>query len=191
MTDISAQPKPESEEDKRLQAQREEYRQKIQIGRALDGADEATVRSRIALLARTIFAEAANHYRTQGAMEGIGWAAVNRVGAPRFPNTLEAVIYKPEQFAVGNVRWNMAADPDKLTGPDARAYEQALNVARGILTGNVPDSDRRRSLFLLQPKRRGCAQGFLRGRTKRESASQTTASWRLYVCKRGEVAGDG
>lgn len=120
-------------------AQREEYRQKIQIGRALDGADEATVRSRIALLARTIFAEAANHYRTQGAMEGIGWAAVNRVGAPRFPNTLEAVIYKPEQFAVGNVRWNMAADPDKLTGPDARAYEQALNVARGILTGKVPD----------------------------------------------------
>lgn len=41
-------------------------------------------------LARMIFGEGAGLYRVPGAMEGIGWVARNRVGAPDHPDTCKA-----------------------------------------------------------------------------------------------------
>jgi spore germination cell wall hydrolase CwlJ-like protein len=139
-------------EPQRLHDQREQIRQKVQIGRALDGADATTRQNRISLLARLIFAEAADHHLIPGAMEGIGWATINRVGAPTFPKTLEAVIHQPGQFdGVGKRLWRDAADPSKLTGPDATAYAKALEVAEGILAGKVPDGTKAAQFFYSSP----------------------------------------
>lgn len=103
------------------------------------------------LLARVIFAEGANHANVPGAMEGIGWVARNRMGAPGFPDTLRGVINKtdargiPEFAAVGNAiwpgndLWKEAADPSTLEGSNIDAYKRAHDVAQGILSGQIAD----------------------------------------------------
>lgn len=97
-------------------------------------------------LARMIFGEGAGLYRVPGAMEGIGWVARNRVGAPGHPKTLQSVITQPHQFQAvrtdgqrGNDEWQRSVDPSQLTGPDVPAYQRAQEVARGILSGDIPD----------------------------------------------------
>lgn len=91
-------------------------------------------------LGRLIFAEGASHYQVPRAMEGIGWAVRNRIGGPGFPNTLEGVIKQPHQFAgYGNDLWNQAEEPSTLSEPNATAYQHAQEVARGVLTGQIPD----------------------------------------------------
>lgn len=102
-------------------------------------------------LARMMFGEGAGLYKVPGAMEGIGWAARNRVGAPGHPDTLQGVINQPDkhgqpQFQAvgndvfpGNKEWQLSADPSQLVGPDVDAYQRAQDVARGILTGDIPD----------------------------------------------------
>jgi hypothetical protein len=94
----------------------------------------------VGLLARLIFAEAGDHWNVPGAMEGVGWTARNRVGAPGFRKTLPDVILKPGGFdGPKNSQWQKAGDPSKLTGKDAVAYQRALEVARGVLSGDIPD----------------------------------------------------
>jgi spore germination cell wall hydrolase CwlJ-like protein len=94
----------------------------------------------VRLLARLIFAEAADHWDVPGAMEGVGWIARNRIGAPGFRKTLPDVILKPGGFdGPKNPQWEKAGDPSKLTAKEARAYQRALEVARGVLSGDIPD----------------------------------------------------
>jgi spore germination cell wall hydrolase CwlJ-like protein len=101
---------------------------------ATPGADDVT------LLARLIFAEGANHHHVKGAMEGIGWSAVNRVGAPGFPKTLEGVIRQPRQFdALHHPLWAAAADPSTLTGPNKLAYDKARTAAENVLQRKISD----------------------------------------------------
>lgn len=152
MNDIAEASSQNSGAQTRLRDQGEEYRQKVQIGRALDGADEATKQARINLLARLIFAEAADHHDRPGAMEAIGWTTLNRVGAPTFPKTLEAVIHQPGQFdSVGKKLWRDAGDPSKLTGPNVTAYAKALEAAEGILGGRIPDRTKAAQFFYSSP----------------------------------------
>lgn len=103
------------------------------------------------LLGRMMFAEGADHYNVPGAMEGIGWVARNRVGASGFPDTLRGVINQTDsrgipQFAAvgnaihqGNALWTQAANPSALTAPNSDAYKRAQDVARGVLSGQIPD----------------------------------------------------
>jgi hypothetical protein len=105
----------------------------------------------VILLARLIFAEAGNHFSTGKAMEGVAWATANRVGAPGFPETLHDVIHQPKQFAVGGKQWDKAADPSSLTGDDARAYTRALDVAKGVLSRNIPDPTEGAQFFYSSP----------------------------------------
>lgn len=92
------------------------------------------------LLGRLIFSEAADHSDVPGAMEGVGWAARNRVGVPGFRKTLPDVILKPGGFdGPKNQQWEKAGDPSKLNAEEVRSYRHALEVARGVLSGAIPD----------------------------------------------------
>jgi spore germination cell wall hydrolase CwlJ-like protein len=96
-------------------------------------------------LGRLIFAEGADHDQVPEAMEGIGWAVRNRVGKAAFPGTLQGVITQTDKNGVrqfdgfGNKLWNQAADPSTLEPANAAAYQHAQEVARGILSGQIPD----------------------------------------------------
>jgi hypothetical protein len=96
------------------------------------------------LLARAIFAEGSD---TPKDIAAIAWAIVNRIGHPKFRDSLDAVIQEPGQYAfmptkgkpLGSDQWNNSANPDKLNVKDARAWQQALAAAEGVLGGTIPD----------------------------------------------------
>ena len=106
----------------------------------------------VRLLARLIFAEGADHHHRTGAMEGIGWAVANRVGAIGYPKTLEGVIHQPGQFdGPKNDLWAKAADPSMLNGPNRIAYEKARAVAEGVLERRIPDPTKGAQFFFSSP----------------------------------------
>jgi len=89
------------------------------------------------LLARIMLTEAAGQTWDY---PGIGWATINRVGAPGKPDTLSGVVFKAGQFkGVGKNLWRLSGDPSSLTGPNRRAYAEALQVAQAILNGRIAD----------------------------------------------------
>jgi len=90
-------------------------------------------------LARVIYAEGSN---TPQDMDALGWAVVNRVGDREFGPTLDAVIHKKNAFQSvqeNSKQWQDSAEPETLTGPNAKAWRRALDTAQGILGGAVPD----------------------------------------------------
>jgi hypothetical protein len=103
------------------------------------------------MLARMMFAEGAGHYRNNPEFfAALGWSAVNRIGRqglPKEKKDLQGVITAPRQFSSVNQTfpdgrsslWDLAAEPDKLTGPNKAAYEAARETARGILSGEIAD----------------------------------------------------
>jgi RHS repeat-associated protein len=100
------------------------------------------------ILGQTIFAEASSE---PDARSAVGWAIVNRVGAPGYPSTLAGVILQPGQYAsVGGTLWNMA-----LFGPINSINEGALvqsnRTAFGILNGTIPDPTGGATLFYSGP----------------------------------------
>ena len=99
------------------------------------------------LLARLIYAEAAGEHSVPDAMEAVAWTVRNRVESPLFPGTFEEVILQKigqkNQFrSIGGKLWKEAGNPAVLRGPSLRAYNRALAVARGVLTGTIPDPTR-------------------------------------------------
>ncbi len=103
----------------------------------------------VTLLARIMFAEANGE---PWDYPDIGWATINRVGAPGRPDTLSKVILQPSQFhGVNNLQWRLAANPSSLTGPNRRAYAEALQVAQAILDGKMPDPTRGATHFFSGP----------------------------------------
>jgi spore germination cell wall hydrolase CwlJ-like protein len=124
------------------------------------------------LLARLIFAEAGNHFDKGTAMEGVAWAAANRVGAPGFPDTLHGVIHQPTQFAVGSPQWEKADNPAGLKGDDARAYARAVDVAKGVLSGSIPDPTQGAQFFYSSPTGR-IPGGWFPGKIAREELIYT------------------
>jgi len=109
-------------------------------------------------LARIIYAEASN---TPSDMPAIGWSVVNRVGDPEFGKTLDAVINQKNQFASvqGNSKqWQGSADPDGLTGPNAKAWQQAEDTAEGIMGGAIPDPVDGGTYFFAWPQYNGKAE---------------------------------
>jgi spore germination cell wall hydrolase CwlJ-like protein len=95
------------------------------------------------LLARLTYAEAAGQHSVPDAMEAVAWTVRNRVESPLFPHTFEEVILQKNQFpSIGGKLWKEAGNPAVLRGPSLRAYNRALAVARGVLTGTIPDPTR-------------------------------------------------
>lgn len=90
-------------------------------------------------LARIIYAESSN---TPSDMPAIGWSVVNRVGDPEFGKTLDDVINQKNAFSSvqnNDRQWRGSADPGRLTGPNAKAWQQAQDTAQGIIGGAIPD----------------------------------------------------
>ncbi len=90
-------------------------------------------------MARIIYAESSN---TPSDMPAIGWSVVNRVGDREFGKTMDDVINQKNAFlSVQNNdrQWQGSADPDSLTGPNAKAWQQAQDTAQGIMGGAIPD----------------------------------------------------
>lgn len=103
------------------------------------------------MLARMMFAEGADHHlKNPEVFAALGWSAVNRIGRQGFPkekNDLQGVITVPGQFTSTTDKlpdgrptlWDIAREPDKLTGPNKAAYEAAREAAKGILSGTTAD----------------------------------------------------
>jgi hypothetical protein len=73
-------------------------------------------------LARIIYAESSN---TPSDMPAIGWSVVNRVGDREFGKTMDDVINQKNAFSSvqnNDRQWQGSADPDSLTGPNAKAW---------------------------------------------------------------------
>ena len=91
------------------------------------------------LLARAIYGEASN--QGEEGMQAVGNVIMNRVkGKEWYGNTLTDVILKDKQFSVFN-------DPEsenykRMMGAteDDKEYQQALEIAEGLLTGNIEDN---------------------------------------------------
>ena len=115
----------------------------------------------VRLLARTIYAEAAGQYKVPGAMEGVGSALRNRIGARGFPKTLSDVVLQPGQDGrpqfrgVNSTLWNEAADPSKMNPVARRAYDRAVEVARGVLDGSISDPTHGAKYFSSGPHKPG------------------------------------
>ncbi len=99
------------------------------------------------LLARMVFTEGANSWETPGLFEALGSAAINRVGDPEYKGheSLQGVINARKQFQGVNTPapdslWQKSADPTTLTGTNAQAYARALQVADGLLSGQIRDN---------------------------------------------------
>lgn len=91
------------------------------------------------LLARLIFAEGAG---TPQDMDALGWAAVNRVGDREFGQTLDRVLHRRNAFEpvqANSPLWRDSANPQRLTGPNAAAWQRAQDTALGILGGAISD----------------------------------------------------
>ncbi len=115
-------------------------------------------------LARIIYAEGAS---TPDDFAALGWSAVNRVGVPKFGQTLGDVISKPAAFSSvegqGSALWRETSDPSKLTGVKAERFRQAQQTAKGILSGSIVDPTGGASYFFASPDMSGNARTAARG----------------------------
>lgn len=103
------------------------------------------------LLARLVFAEGAS---TPQDMDALGWAAINRVGDREFGPTLDRVLHRRNAFEPvqkNSPLWRDSADPQRLTGPNAAAWQRAQDTAQGILGGVIPDPINGAPYFFSKP----------------------------------------
>ncbi|MDB5472002.1 MAG: hypothetical protein JWR84_3562 [Caulobacter sp.] len=104
------------------------------------------------LLARIIFAEAG---QIPEDYEALAWATLNRIGLD-YRATLFDVLVDPGQYDIvkeggkrtDNELWLRSANPDRDIPPYRKAdWERAKLVARGVLSGQVPDPTEGAVLF--------------------------------------------
>lgn len=88
------------------------------------------------LLAQLLFSET----KDTGDAIAIAWATVNRLNRPeRFGETLEDVIYSPDQFSgVNNPEWNKVTE-GKLTSQEEAIYKKFLQISSGVLRKTISD----------------------------------------------------
>ncbi|TAK99075.1 MAG: hypothetical protein EPO08_17385 [Rhodospirillaceae bacterium] len=108
------------------------------------------------LLARMIFTEGDQDYKTPGLFQALGSAALNRQGLPQYGNSMSHIINQPRQFqGVGLLAsdpnkqslWQLSANPDQLTGPNKAAFATARAAASGLVDGGLSDNTGGATLF--------------------------------------------
>lgn len=106
-----------------------------------EGKDTPTPEEEIQELARLIYAEAGGG--DEKTKTTVGWSVRNRVNKRGYPDTYIGVIHEKKhgvkQYAVGEKRWNEAANLDKLNVKDYRDFSQAYEVAKGVYNGTIHD----------------------------------------------------
>jgi hypothetical protein len=139
-------------------------------------------------LARMIFAETSNVPEDSDA---IGWSIVNRIGYRKYGFTLDEVLHHSGGFQIvpeggarskaGSSQWQLSAHPESLTGPNARAWEQAKAAARGIIDGSIPDPTDGATMFFSSDHFDGAAPTApfsFRGMLRREALQRSPYSSR-------------
>lgn len=88
----------------------------------------------VEMLACVIYQEAGGDECSEECRFNVADVALNRVGDPRFPDTLEAVLTAPGQygrFSVTGIIW-----PERAGNPgEKHAVERAYDIARRVLSG--------------------------------------------------------
>ncbi|MEN3953586.1 hypothetical protein [Iodidimonas sp. SYSU 1G8] len=95
-------------------------------------------------VARALYAEAGGQQR---AWPALGWSIINRVNpGAKQRSTLQAVLKEPRQFdRHGTGRW--LHNPATMAPADLAAWKAAQEMARGVLSGDVPDPTRGGTYF--------------------------------------------
>ena len=110
---------------------------KVTIGTPRIVSSEPTIDAKeLDALARTVWGEA----RGEGydGMRAVAAVIMNRVKSPRFPNTVQGVVFKPRHFSM----WNAGEPNGKLARKvttDNLQFKQALVTAEDALTGKLGD----------------------------------------------------
>ena len=92
----------------------------------------------VEMLACVIYQEAGGDECSDECRIDVGDVVLNRVGDPRFPSTMEAVLTAPGQygrFSTTGIVW-----PERAKNPEEKhAVERAYEIARQLLSGNHGD----------------------------------------------------
>ncbi|MBI1406171.1 MAG: hypothetical protein GC145_08610 [Caulobacter sp.] len=107
------------------------------------------------LLARMTFAEAGVAWEDY---EALAWATLNRVGVD-FRHTLFDVLVEPGAYDIvkegglgrDNDLWLASANPEKMSAGNRANWERANLVARGVLSGQIPDPTEGGNFFFASP----------------------------------------
>lgn len=117
-------------------------------------------------LARMAFAEAAQQIRMNPELAAwIIWTAINRIGEKGRPMTAAGVTREPRQFAPTEPRnklWSQSALPHRLDPLNKQALDLAVQTARDILDGKIPDPTGGAMYFITGPESAGGAHERLR-----------------------------
>lgn len=90
-------------------------------------AKEAEYQKNLDLLARIVWCEAGSSWLKDEHQQLVAMVVLNRIASPRFPNTLEGVIYARGQYScIGNKYWNMK--------PPQRCYDNAEKALQGLVS---------------------------------------------------------
>lgn len=90
----------------------------------------------VELLAIVIYQEAGGDDCDDFTRLGVGTVAMNRVGDPRYPDTLYAVLTQKAQY--GTMHWTGVVWPERASDPnEAHAVERAYTIAERILLDGV------------------------------------------------------
>lgn len=111
----------------------------------------------ILLLTQLVFAEGSSDWKIDNAMEGIAWVVKNRVESKKFPNDYYDVIHQKNKngpefssvYSKKNEQWKKGGDPSSLSGPNAKAYSKANEVATGVIKGTISDPTNNSLFFTL------------------------------------------
>lgn len=88
------------------------------------------------MLAIVIYAEAGGDDCDDFTRLGVGTVAMNRVGDPRYPDTLHAVLTQEAQY--GLMHWTGVVWPERASDPnEAHAVERAYIIAKRIILDGV------------------------------------------------------
>lgn len=99
-------------------------------------AEAAAIARDLELLAIVIYTEAGGDDCTDFTRLGVGTVAWNRVGDPRFPNSLYGVLTQKAQY--GTMHWTGVVWPERASDPnEAHAVERAYIIAERILLEGV------------------------------------------------------
>tara|TARA_Y100000034_G_scaffold11753_1_gene12290 strand:- start:595 stop:1269 length:675 start_codon:yes stop_codon:yes gene_type:complete len=92
------------------------------------------------ILARLMYGEASN--QGEEGMTAVGNVVMNRLKSPTdwWGNSIESIISHPEQFSVFNDANSKNFKRMTNATEDDEVYRQALEIAEGLLTGNIEDN---------------------------------------------------
>lgn len=95
----------------------------------------------VLLLAQLLFAEASKNPKfSEDDAKAVAWVVKNRINRPeRFGQTMEEVVYAPQQFSgVNSSEWQKIENK-QLKKDEEDIYKRFLQISYGVLNDKIPD----------------------------------------------------